>query len=206
MLATSPVDGGAVGADDAEIDQFFLHQMPAGIVGDQRMRHAMRAKLERRERSALVARPRLVHPHMDFDALVMRAIDRRKRRAPVDASEPAGIAMGEDVDHRPILLVGMRADDAEPMLAYSAVGLHILVADRGGAGEGGGDALVARLVAYRLLHLVERPAKIDGGGTRGGKHLASPVERCVGGVVAQPERDPVGGGRADQRRPPHLHA
>ena len=28
----------------------------------------------------------------------MGPIDRRERRAPIDAGEPAGIAMGEDVD------------------------------------------------------------------------------------------------------------
>ena len=135
---------GAVGADDAEIDLSLLHQMPAGIVGDQRMRHAMRAELERGERSALIARPRLVDPHMQVDALVERAVDRRQRRAPIDAGEPAGIAMGEDVDAFAALLVGMRLDQAEPMLADPAIGLDILVADLRGAGVSDGDARLSR--------------------------------------------------------------
>ena len=57
--------GDAVGADDAEIDELLLHEMAAGIVGDDGMRHAVRAELEGGERGALIARPRLVHPHMD---------------------------------------------------------------------------------------------------------------------------------------------
>ena len=48
-----------------------------------------------------------------FDALVMRLIDRRQRRAPIDAGEPAGIAMGEDVDALARLLRGGCADEPE---------------------------------------------------------------------------------------------
>ena len=33
--------GGAVGADDAEIDELLLHQMPAGVVGDHGVRNAV---------------------------------------------------------------------------------------------------------------------------------------------------------------------
>ena len=40
---------GAVGADDAEIDELLLHEMPAGVVGDEGVRHAVSAKLEGRE-------------------------------------------------------------------------------------------------------------------------------------------------------------
>ena len=77
------------------------------------------------------------------------------------------------------------------MLADLAVGLDILVADLGGAGVGRGDALIARLVAHRFLHLVERPAEIDGGGTRGGEHLAGLVERFVGRIArASPSATP----------------
>ena len=40
--------GGAVGAHHAEIHALRLHEMAAGIVGDERMRHAMRARARRR--------------------------------------------------------------------------------------------------------------------------------------------------------------
>ncbi len=39
----------AVGADDAEIHEVLLHQMAAGIVGDDGVRHAVAAELEGRE-------------------------------------------------------------------------------------------------------------------------------------------------------------
>src|SRR5262245_28185190 len=153
--------------------------MPAGIVGNERMRHAVRAELEGGKRGTLIARPRLVHPHMNGDALVMGAVDRRERRAPIDASEPACIAMGEDIDPLAPLLLGMRANDPEPMLADPAAGLHVLVADLGGASVGSGKALLARQVAHGVSHLVERPTEIDGGGSRRGQGLAGAVEGLV---------------------------
>ena len=73
LVATSPVRGDAVGADDREIDHAVLHQMAAGIVGDHGVRHAVLAELPGGERGALVARPRLVDPDMDAEC---------RRRAP----------------------------------------------------------------------------------------------------------------------------
>ena len=76
--------GDAVGADDDQIDHAVLHQVAAGIVGDHGVRHAVLAELPGGERSALVARPRLVDPDVDGDALVVRGIDRRGGGAAVD--------------------------------------------------------------------------------------------------------------------------
>ena len=72
--------------------------MAAGIVGQDGVLDAMAAQLEGGERSALVARPRLVHPDMQRNARIMRQIDRRQRGAVIHRRQPAGIAMGEDVD------------------------------------------------------------------------------------------------------------
>ena len=138
-------------------------------------------------------------------AFVMGAVDGGERRPPIDGREPAGIAMGEDVDRCAAFLLGMRADQPEAMLADLTVGLDVLVADFGGTGEGGSNPSVARLVAHGLLHLIERPTEIDRGRTRGGKDRASPLQRLVGRVAAERERHPVSGGRPDQGRPPHLH-
>ena len=44
LVADVAARGGAIRADDAEIDHAMLHQMPAGIVGDHGMRNAMRAE------------------------------------------------------------------------------------------------------------------------------------------------------------------
>src|SRR5262249_6685266 len=121
----------------------------------------------------------LVYPHVQVDALVEGAVDGSKCGAPIDASEPAGIAMGEDVDAPAALLLRMRADQPKAMLADPVVGLDVLIADLGGAGVSRCDALVARLIAHRLLHLLERPAEIDGGGTGCGEPIAGAVERLV---------------------------
>ena len=55
----------AVAADDDEIDQPVLHEMAAGVVGDDRMRNLFAQQFEGREARALVARTRLVDPDMD---------------------------------------------------------------------------------------------------------------------------------------------
>ncbi len=76
----------------------MLHQMAAGIVDDDGMRHAVLAQFPGGEAGALIARPGLVDPDMERDAAIMRQIDRRERRAPIDRREPAGVAMGQDLD------------------------------------------------------------------------------------------------------------
>ena len=98
LVADIAIGGHPVGADDREIDHAVLHQMAAGVVRDHRMRHAVMAEFPCGERSALIARPGLVDPDMNLQAAIMREIDRRRRRAPVDRREPAGVAMGQDVD------------------------------------------------------------------------------------------------------------
>ena len=76
---------------------------------------------------------------------VMGAIDRRQRRAPIDRREPAGVAMGQDLDRpAPALRRPGRLDQRRGrarrcarLIATSSS------ADRAGAGVGGGDAPLA---------------------------------------------------------------
>ena len=196
---------GAIGADDAEIDELLLHQITAGVVGDDGVRHAMGPELERRQRRPLIARPGLVDPDVKRDTVVIGAVDRRQRRTPIDGGEPAGVAMGENVDALTALLVGMRLDQPVAVLADLAAGFHVVVADLGGLGIGGSHPRLARLVAHRLLHLAERPAKIDGRGPCRGERLAGPLERVVRYVIAERKGCAIGRGGADQRRTPDLH-
>ena len=98
LVADIAIGGHPVGADDGEIDHAVLHQMAAGIVRDHRVRHAVMAEFPGGERSALIARPGLVDPDMNLQAAIMRQIDRRRRGAPIDCGEPAGVAMGQDID------------------------------------------------------------------------------------------------------------
>src|SRR5580692_2517306 len=88
----------AVGADNAEIDEALAHQLAAGIVDDDRMRDAVLAELPGGQAGALVARTGLVDPDMDRDALIVGAVDRGERGAPVDGGEPPGIAMRHNLD------------------------------------------------------------------------------------------------------------
>ena len=137
---------------------------------------------------------------------VVRLVDGRERRAAIDAGEPAGVAVGEDVDALARLLArGDRLDQLRPVHADGAVGLDVGVADLGGALVGGGDAPLARQVAHGGAHLVQRPAQVDGGRALLGEVADGAVERLVGGILAQRETDAVGRRGADQRRAAHLH-
>ena len=117
LLQTSPRRGRAVGADDAHVDHAVLHQVAAGIVDDHRVRDAVPGELARGQRRALIARPGLVDPDMDRKAGIVRLVDRRGGRAPVDRRQPAGIAMGQDIEalcaRRPAL-VPQRATIGSP--------------------------------------------------------------------------------------------
>ena len=84
----------------------MLHQVAAGVIDDDGVRYTVPAKLEGRERGALIARARFIDPNVDFDAFVVRLIDRRCRGAPVDAGDPAGVAMRQDIDRYAGLLFG----------------------------------------------------------------------------------------------------
>src|SRR4029079_18641230 len=133
------------------------------------------AELEGREGGTLIARPRLIDPNMQRDARVMRPVDRRKRRSPIDAGEPARIAMRENVDALALLLLGMGLDDAKPMFADQPASLDIGVADLGCLRVSRDAAALARLVAQGGAHLVERPTQIDCRGTCGEQGVVGAV-------------------------------
>ena len=67
---------GAVRTGDNQINQTMLHQMSAGIVDDQRVRHAMLAKFPGGEARPLIAWTRFVDKDMHLDPGVMGLIDR----------------------------------------------------------------------------------------------------------------------------------
>src|SRR5690606_8013694 len=111
-------------ADNAYVDFASLHQVASSIVDDDCVRDTVAAELVSCERRALVAWPRLVHPNMNGNAGIVGVIDRRGRGAPVDAGEPAGIAMRQHV-HRLawLLLRSDFLDELEPVDADAAAGL-----------------------------------------------------------------------------------
>ena len=145
LVADVAIGGDPVGADDGEIDHAVLHQMAAGVVGDHGVRHAVVAEFPGGQRSALIARPGLVDPDMNLQAAIMRQIDRRRRRAPVDRGEPAGVAMGQDVDGlaRPLRRRDL-FDQRQTMPADLLVDRDVLLGDFDGAPVGGRDPLGRR--------------------------------------------------------------
>ena len=98
-----------------------------------------------------------------------------------------------------------RLDQRRSMAADLPVDGDVLLADLGGAAIGGGEPLLARAVAHRRRHLIERPSEVDRGRTGGEQHRPRALERFVGGIGAQRQAHAVGGRRPDQRRAPHLH-
>ncbi len=69
--------------------------------------------------------------------------------------------MGKDIHPPAILLPGDLADHLEPVEADVAVDLDVLVADLGGALEGGVGAGVGGKRLKHPVHLVERPFQVD---------------------------------------------
>ena len=149
--------------------------MAAGVVGDHRVRHAVMAEFPGGQRSALIARPGLVDPDVNREAAIVRQIDRRRRRSPVDRRQPAGVAMRQDVDGFAGLLGrGDRLDQRQTMPADFPVDRHILFGDLTGALIGGLARAEGGSGRKRPPHLVERPFQIDRGRPRRDQHLYRP--------------------------------
>ena len=91
------------------------------------------------------------------------------------------------------------------MRADGAIDLDILVRDAGGLGVGRRGPRMRGERGEVLSHRIQRPAQVDRGRPRGGELLARRVERRVARVFAHGERESIGRGRADQRRPAHPH-
>ena len=70
------------------------------------------------------------------DARVVRPVNRRKRRTPVDAAEPARVAMGENVDLAPHF-GRTPPDEIEAVRADRPALLHVRFAKARGFAEGG---------------------------------------------------------------------
>ena len=87
-------------------------------------------QFEGRQRGALVARTGFVDPDVQVDTTFAGDIDRRERRAPIHGRQPAGVAMGQDVDGPTVLLAVNRLDDIGPVIADRSTGGDILFSHR----------------------------------------------------------------------------
>src|SRR3989338_8751141 len=90
------------------------------------MRHAPQAEFPGRQRRSLVSRPRLVHPDVDRDTLIESLINGRGRRAPFHASQPSGIAMGEDMDRETFFPAADSLDHLHAMLTDLPAGFDVV--------------------------------------------------------------------------------
>src|SRR5437660_6341620 len=89
-----PVTRRSIRSDHYQIDRTSLHQMPAGAIGDDRMRDTMLTELPGSEFGALTSRPGLIDPDMNRQTAIMRRIDRRQGRSVIHKRKPARVTMG----------------------------------------------------------------------------------------------------------------
>ncbi len=164
----------------------------------------MRSQFEGREGSALVARPGFIHPDMEFYAGIMRHINGRKRRTPIDTGEPPGVAVSQDVDPAAGGL-GRLADDLQAVKADCTALFDVRIADLRRLSIGCCGALLRRDSRQRAAHSRQRPAQVDGRRTRRPQCPQRFLEAGIRRVRAQRQRDAVGGSRADQRCAAHHH-
>jgi hypothetical protein len=196
--------GDPIRAHDHQIDAPALHEMAAGVVDDDGVRHPVLAEFERGQRRALVARSRLVDEHVHRHAAVVGHVDRRRRGAPIDCPQPSGVAMGQDVDHASALAME-RFDQRQAGFADATVEGDVLVAI-------GARARPRRLAAPlrserrdRGADLVERVAQVDGGRPARQQRAIGALQRVVAPRTPERQRQAVSRGRADQRRAAHHH-
>ena len=133
---------------------------------------------------------------------LLRLVYRRQRRTPLDGRQPAGVAVGHDLQRA---LRWQRPQQFQAVLADAGTVADVLFTQfqsplQGDAGTG------ARLKpGHRLLHLLQCPAQVDRGwpGLQKGRHggLEVLVRSVAGKFQGQAEscRD------AYQRGAAHLH-
>ena len=90
--------GDAVGACDDEVNEAVLHEVAAGVVGDDGVGDVLMSEFPGGESSALIAGAGFIGPDMDGDAGGVGGVDGGGGGAVVNEGEPAGVAVGEDVD------------------------------------------------------------------------------------------------------------
>ena len=114
--------------------------------------------------------------------------------------------MGRNIDRLAGLFPRRQAaKDLEAVSADRAIDLDILVGDSLGLSVSGCGARLRDQRSEMLADRVQSPTQVDRGRPGGGKLVACSVQRCVAWILAHGEREPIGRGRADERRPAHPH-
>ena len=155
--------GRAIRAGDADIDESVLHQVPAGVVNDQRVRHLVFCQFPGRQLRPLIARPSLVYPHVYIDALVPGEIYRCGRGAPIDGGERTGIAVRQNIDRITRLSGGNFLDQFKPLYADTPRDFDVLVTYISGFLLQGALYLFGiRCASQRIEDPLNGPTEIEG--------------------------------------------
>ncbi len=145
---------------------------------------------------------------MDRDAPFGRLVDGRQRRAPIDGGQPAGIAMGQDIEaSRPggAAFFPQVGEQGGAVAADRFAQVGILVGQARGFFIGGGGALAFRQRQQQTQHVVDAPAQIDRGRTRRHQQRGGLPQGVVARLSLGCQRHAVSGGDADQRGAAHPH-
>jgi len=140
--------------------------MAARVVDDDGVGDSVFSELEGCQARPLVARPRFVHPDMDGEACVVGFVDGGEGCSPVDRREPAGVAMGEDLNGRTGLRRGDLFQDRKSVVPDRRTARDIFVADRAGFDACSLSTLVRRTIRQRFdhaLNAIDGPLEIDRG-------------------------------------------
>jgi len=202
--------GAAVAADQHNVHHPVLHQVAAGVVGNQGVGHAVVAQFPCRQGGALVARAGFVHPDVDGKTGVMGGIDGSQGGAVVHERQPAGVAMREHVDRLPVIARGDLAQKGHAMLAHAAAEFGILVGDGLGFGPGGFQPVAGGGAGGQgPLHAVKGPFQVPGGGAGGqqgiGVRLQAGMPIGLSGMKTGGQIEAPGGGAADESGPAQIH-
>src|SRR5258705_9316074 len=91
--------------------------MPAGAIGNDRMRDTMLTELPGSEFGALTSWPGLIDPDMNRQTAIMRRVNRRQGRSVIHKRQPARVTMGQDIYRLPIFRARNLLDEIQAVLA-----------------------------------------------------------------------------------------
>ena len=189
----------------------MLHEVPAGIVGNYCMRYAMLQQLKGSDARALIAGAGFIYPNMHRDAGIVGGINGRGGCAVVDTGNPAGIAVGKDVDRRPVFLLADRFDKREAVLTNEPAVLHAFLGDIPGGLQGGGClAFQISLRIYFLQAVANSIGEVDRSraGLQQGVGCFPDIFRQAALICRSFKHsavEPVGSRGTNEGRSPHVH-
>ena len=106
--------------------------MTTGIINNQGMGNVFLGKFPGSQLGALVPWPGFIHADVNGYSGLVGSIDRRSGRAVIHKGQPAGIAVGENIDRFTIFAIAYLFDDLQSVLADAAAEFSIFIGDLAG--------------------------------------------------------------------------